>query len=371
MPTRRRDGGRPDELLSSAASKNEAHCTPHAAAMDGFYREWRQESSPWGEAHKSEVEGGGTFRSTFLLFLAVFALLNVVGKYIGKRRPNSPLSTRPTVLAGTFHALATSIISIYLLVARPPGDVIEGNEQQNGTAVTAINWSLWQTVAIPLSLAYFAADAAWYCLPRSDGLIFFHHLLMCFCHYPIINRSGATLAGGGDAPFSTWLSVVGYTSEVSTCLMNYRWYLLQTLEADWVGFAIVNVLVVMSWSYRIVLFVYLLLWEIIPRTPQYVETKQLLTYIIMFSGHAIIGALSVYWLQLMCKGGIKGLLTFRKKKRSHLNGTGGFSFGDDIGREARGQDEKLEHNLIQQGLAEAKDYVDGSLFPSSSKRKAL
>merc|ERR1719199_1864216 len=129
--------------------------------------------------------------------------------------------------------------------------------------------------------------------------------------------------------------------------MNYRWYLLQTLEADWVGFAIVNVLVVMSWSYRIVLFVYLLLWEIIPRTPQYVETKQLLTYIIMFSGHAIIGALSVYWLQLMCKGGIKGMLTFRKKKRSHLDGTGGFSFGDDIGREARGQDEKLEHNLIQ------------------------
>ena len=237
--------------------------------------------------------------------------------------------------------------------------------------MTAINWSLWQTVAIPLSLAYFAADAAWYCLPRSDGLIFFHHLLMCFCHYPIINRAGATLAGGGDAPFSTWLSVVGYTSEVSTCLMNYRWYLLQTLEADWVGFAIVNVLVVISWSYRIVLFVYLLLWEIIPRMLQYVETKQLLTYIIMFSGHVIIGALSVYWLQLMCKGGIKGLLTFRKKKRSHLNGTGGFSFGDDIGREARGQDEKLEHNLIQQGLAEAKGYVDGSLFPSRSKRKAL
>ena len=117
------------------ASKNEAHCTLlHAAAMDGFYREWRQESNPWEEAHKSEVEGGGTFRSTSLLFLAVFALLNVVGKYFGKRRPNSPLSTRPTVLAGTFHALATSIISIYLLVARPPGDVIEGNEQQNGSS---------------------------------------------------------------------------------------------------------------------------------------------------------------------------------------------------------------------------------------------
>ena len=192
----------------------------------------------------------------------------MAGQFLGKR-PESPLSARPTVLAGTFHALATSMISIYLLVVRP----------HEGEAPTIIDWSMWQTVAIPLSLSYFAADAVWYCLPRSDGLIFFHHVIMCFCHYPIINRAGATLAGGGDATFSTWLSVIGYTSEVSTCLMNYRWYLLQTLDRDWIGFAIVNILVVISWAYRIVLFSYLLLWEIIPRTPQYVETKQLLTYL--------------------------------------------------------------------------------------------
>ena len=328
-----------------------------------FYREWRQESNPWREAHKSDAEEeGGKFVTSFLWFLATFAVLNVAGQFLGKMRPESPLSARPTVLAGTFHALATSMISIYLLVVRP-------HEEE---APTIIDWSMWQTVGIPLSLAYFAADAVWYCLPRSDGLIFFHHIIMCFCHYPIINHAGATLAGGGDATFSTWLSVIGYTSEVSTCLMNYRWYLLQTLDRDWIGFATVNILVVISWAYRIVLFSYLLLWEIIPRTPQYVETKQLLTYVIMFSGHAIIGALSVYWLRLMLKGGLKSLLTFRKKKRRALQeGGGGFSFGDDIGRESSVQDKTIDHglHLIQQGVDEAKSYVDGTLFQASSNSK--
>ena len=337
-----------------------------------FYREWRQESNPWREAHKSDAEEGGKFFASFLLFLATFAALNVAGHFLGKRRPGSPLSTRPTVLAGTFHALATSVISIYVLVGRPSEvDASEDDARRGASEPTIIDWSMWQAVAIPLSLAYFAADAVWYCLPRSDGLIFFHHVIMCFCHYPIINHAGANLAGGGDANFSSWLSVVGYTSEISTCLMNYRWYLLQTLERDWIGFAIVNVLVVISWSYRIVLFGYLLLWEIIPRTPQYVEKKQLLTYAIMFSGHAIIGALSVYWLQLMCKGGIKGLLTFRKKKRRTMHG-GAFSFGDDIGRgSTEMQDEKMDHglHLIQQGVDEAKGYVDGTLFQSSSNAK--
>ena len=340
-----------------------------------FYREWRQESNPWREAHKSDAEEeGGKFVTSFLWFFATFAALNVAGQFLGNRCPESPLSTRPTVLAGTFHALATSVISIYLLVVHPrKGDPEDhAHNLSDAEPTILIDWSMWQTVAIPLSLSYFAADAVWYCLPRSDGLIFFHHVIMCFCHYPIINRAGATLAGGGDATFSTWLSVIGYTSEVSTCLMNYRWYLLQTLDRDWIGFAIVNILVVISWAYRIVLFSYLLLWEIIPRTPQYVETKQLLTYAIMFSGHAIIGALSVYWLRLMLKGGLKSLLTFRKKKRRTLqDGGGGFSFGDDIGLESSVQDQTMDHglHLIQQGVDEAKGYVDGTLFNPSSNSK--
>lgn len=349
-----------------------------------YYLEWRHESNPWKEAYRAEAaaaaaggggsSGGGdsgTFQRTFLIFLLLFAALNLMGQCFGKVYSGSPLSTRPTVLAGTFHALATAVLSTYLLLIAPPSA-----EEGEGLHY---DWSLWQTVAIPLSLSYFAVDAIWYCLPRSDGLIFFHHVIMCFCHYPVINDAGATLAGAGDATFAVWLSIVGYTSEMSTCLMNYRWYLIQTLEKDWIGFAIVNVLVTLSWAYRIILFAYLLAWEIIPRTALYVEKKQLLTYVIMFTGHAVIGLLSLYWLRIMCRGGLKSLLTFKKKKRVDEGSPAGFSFGDDIGREA---DTTCSRNkksacaalpahgsgrIIQEGIEEARGWVDGTLFQAKDK----
>ena len=47
---------------------------------------------------------------------------------------------------------------------------------------------------------------------------------------------------------------------------------------------------------------------------------------------------------------------------------GGFSFGDDIGRESSVQDKTMGRglHLIQQ---EAKGYVDGTLFQASSNSK--
>jgi hypothetical protein len=121
---------------------------------------------PWKEAYRADLNNGGDFQHTFVLFFLVFAALNLAGNYIGKRQgPGSPLSTRPTFLAGTFHALATSVLSIY-----------------------------------------FSTDCIWYCYPRSDVLIFVHHIVICFCHYPAIDDGGATLAGVGDASFSLWLS---------------------------------------------------------------------------------------------------------------------------------------------------------------------
>jgi len=351
-----------------------------------YYLQWKRESNPWKEAYRAEVSSRGTFLCRFLLFLFIFAALNVSGQRIGRQRGAvSPLSSRPTVLAGTFHAFTTSAISIYLLAATPL--LLNERSSNNGSSASAEtpllqlhDWSLWQKVAIPLSLAYFAADAIWYCLPRSDGLIFFHHVIMCFCHYPVVNDAGAALAGAGDGRFAIWLSIVGYTSEVSTCLMNYRWYLIETLEGNWVGFSLVNMLVVLSWAYRIILFAYLLVWEIIPRTSLYVEKKQLLTFIIMFMGHAIIGLLSLYWLRIMCRGGLKSLLTFNKKKKNKCADNGSavtFSFGDDIGRDTCSRDSSSERkgkkstysplHIVQTGIDEAKGWVDGTLFLNREK----
>merc|ERR1711862_462722 len=86
---------------------------------------------------------------------------------------------------------------------------------------------------------------------------------------------------GGDPNWVTWLSVVGYTSEVSTALMNYRWYLINTLEEDWVGFGVTNVLTVLGWGGRVIMFTYLLVVEILPRYELYKSTNKCLLSVLL------------------------------------------------------------------------------------------
>lgn len=329
-------------------------------SLRDFFLEWRAESNPWRESYR---EGGGTFETIFLGFVALFVLLNWLGSVLGRKlgRPlGPPLSRRPTVLAASFHSGSTSVIAIYLLLFRGDDD-----DDKGGRSV------VWQRVALPLSLAYFVVDVYWYCLPTNDVLIAFHHFVMCFCHYPVGHDSGAVLAGAGDKEWVVWLSIAGYTSEISTVLMNYRWYLLQTLEEDWIGFAVVNVFVVLSWMARIVLFGYLLTFEIAPRFALYVEKKQLLTYVIMVVGHAVIGLLSCYWVRVMCRGGVRSLITFQKRDDKKQKGDDSegtpFSFGDDIGRDSKGKEaEKRQvsspHLVFKKGMEEAEAYVEGTLF---------
>ena len=105
---------------------------------------------------------------------------------------------------------------------------------------------------------------------------------------------------------------MGYTSEVSKAVMNYRWYLINTLEENWIGFGIVNLFVVASWAGRVTLFTYLLIVEIVPRMPLYVEQGQMFTFGVMVFGHAGIGLLSLYWYIVMCRGGLKNLFASRR-----------------------------------------------------------
>lgn len=250
------------------------------------------------------------------------------------------IATRPTVLAATLHAVSTSIVSVGILalyywhgsnnanddVGRSPW--IVGWSNDNDTQINLIH--IWQTVGLPISLSYFITDSYYYCYPRRDVIIFIHHIIMCFCHYPIACTDGATMAGAGDAHWATWLSIVGYTSEVSTAVMNYRWYLINTLESNWVGFGIVNCIVVLSWAGRVILFTYLLLVEIYPRYTAYMEYEQLFTYAVLVFGHAAIGLLSLYWCIVMCRGGLKSLFIFEKKKSNNNSGVGGLTFAEEV-----------------------------------------
>ena len=54
-------------------------------------------------------------------------------------------------------------------------------------------------------------------------------------------------------------------------------------------------------------------------------------------GHLIILLLSVYWLRVLCKGGLRSLMTFVPQPKDKRRGSGGFQFGTDLGRSPRSQ----------------------------------
>jgi hypothetical protein len=167
------------------------------------------------------------------------------------------------------------------------------------------------------------------------------------------------LAGAGDIPWVTWLSIFGYISEVSTAVMNYRWYLLNTLEEDWIGFGVVNCFVAASWAGRVVMFTYLLLVEIFPRAHLYIAKKQILTFTVMVFGHFGIGMLSLYWCILMCRGGIRSLFVFQKKSRAQGPNKKS-SFAESVG--LNNAESPNRESISKKILHEADAYVDGTLF---------
>ncbi|KAL7521013.1 hypothetical protein ACHAWX_005708 [Stephanocyclus meneghinianus] len=339
-------------------------------SLISFYHEWRQESNPWRECYR---EGAGIFETRFSVYFAVFTIFYLIGYAIQRnhdaavkanRSPPDPrslgalIASRPTVIAGTVHSLVTAVIAVGILIL---------HYIQLGRGFSQSAWvyegtdliRVWQTVVLPLSLSYFVADCFFYCLPKKDAIIFFHHVVMCFCHYPVGHNRGAILAGAGDIQWVTWLSIVGYTSEVSTAVMNYRWYLLNTLEEDWIGFGIVNCFVAASWAGRVVMFTYLLLVEIFPRAHLYIAKKQILTFTVMVFGHFGIGMLSLYWCILMCRGGIRSLFVFKKKAQVQ-DPNKKSSFAELVGLSNAGSPNR--ESISKKILHEADAYVDGTLF---------
>ena len=296
-------------------------------------------NNPWIE---SFTKGEGKFESRLLLYSLGYCLLAYIGNsckksyfaQVKKDPKNAPdhysfkalVASRPTVIAGTTHALATTFISCGILITY----YLQGTNSwitSNGTNLLEI----WQTVGLPISISYFLTDCYFYCLPRKDGLIFIHHVIMCLCHYPVVHDSGAAISGAGDMEWVIWLSIVGYTSELSTVGVNYRWYLMNTLKENWIGFGITNTLVAASWAIRVVMFAYLLVVEIFSRKADYEEHNQMLPYRVMVFGHAAIGLLSLHWCIVMLKGGIKNLFVFKKKAVKSIDEiNSGFSFADEV-----------------------------------------
>mmetsp|Transcript_28230 Transcript_28230/g.60608 ORF Transcript_28230/g.60608 Transcript_28230/m.60608 type:complete len:367 (-) Transcript_28230:384-1484(-) len=354
------------------------------------------QNNPWTACF---LHGESIFELRFLLYSIGFVLLSFIGNschrnyHAAVKSNNNPpdsrsikslIASRPTVIAATVHSVATSIIAVGILVLYYTNQ--NENSYNDNSSSSSSPWmyqginllQIWQRVGLPISLSYFVTDSYFYCLPRKDVLIFVHHCIMCFCHYPVSHSAGAILAGAGDVEWVTWISIVGYTSEVSTAMMNYRWYLINTLEENWIGFGIVNLVVVASWGGRVIMFTYLLVVEIFPRMNEYVEQGQVFTYGMMVFGHAGIGLLSLHWCLVMCRGGLKSLFVFKKKAPKVLNPEQGFSFADEVGGKSDADDGDTASNGKKRRSSitplkvieeEAEAYKDGTIFSEGQALK--
>jgi len=223
------------------------------------------------------------------IYLIIHCVILCLRKNVGY-----PLSVRPTIVCGTLHAMGTAIGATVLLAVGNHGDI-------------------WQRKILPFSISYFLADIIWYCLPHRDITMSLHHLVMIGCHYPIGEDIGAYVAGAGRAEWCIWLSMVGYLSEWTTALLNVRWLLAHTLVHHHLSFTVISLCLLMTYIFRLVLFPYLIVFHIFPRYAEYAQTQQVLTFYIMVLGHLVVLQLSIQWVALILKFGLRKFLIFAPK----------------------------------------------------------
>lgn len=245
-------------------------------------------------------DGDRTYEYNILLSLVLYLMLHCVMVVLSKR-VGYPFSMRPTIVCGTLHATGTAASATVLLVL---GD----------------RRLIWQRLVMPLSIAYFLADILWYCVPTGDLTMSLHHLVMIGCHYPLGESNGALVAGAGDAEWCLWLSMIGYLSEWTTVFLNLRWVLAHSLNQHHKTFGAVSLCLLTTYAYRLFLFPYLLLLEIIPRYNRYAQRQQVLTFCIMVLGHLIVLQLSIQWIAVILRFGVGQFLVFTPKLRMRHKG---------------------------------------------------
>jgi hypothetical protein len=143
-------------------------------------------------------------------------------------------------------------------------------------------------------------------------------------------HSSAALCGAGSWKWAAWISMAGYLAELSNPLLNMRWWLMQTLEEHSISFPVVNILVVLSFIGRILLFPYIIVYNVLPRYDDFKEHQQLLAFALCVMGNLVICLMSLHWLKLLFGKGIGGLLQFKLRRRT-AGAT--FTFAEDMDRE--------------------------------------
>lgn len=218
-------------------------------------------------------DGDHVYESRIAIALVSFLLLDCLALYL-RARVRSPFFTRTTLLCKTAHAFVTAFAASVLLLRRN-------------------YWWTWQRLVLPFSMAYFLADILWNCLPSGNLKTSLHHLVMIGCNYPVGEAHGALVAGAGDPTWRIWLSMTGYLSEWTTALNSSRSSLLHMYEARKGTINLTSGLLILTHMLQLLVFPYLIIFEIIPRYPLYALRQQILTFYIVVLGHFVILQLSI------------------------------------------------------------------------------
>eukprot|EP00039_Didymoeca_costata_P019771 m.338870 g.338870 ORF g.338870 m.338870 type:complete len:284 (+) comp18572_c0_seq1:213-1064(+) len=250
--------------------------------------------SPW---HVLFSDPSHQFEWRVAVYMLLFLVFHFVVIYISPNWKN-PIAERPTVVAGQVHAIITTLGAGVILYA--------GVDY----------YPIWGEHLIPFSCAYFMCDIIWFAIPNSAVVIFIHHLLISLCHCPLGVEKAALSIGLGDKNFCYWLSMVGYLAEFTTATTNVRWWITKTRKEHSIFFFTISALTLAGWIARIFMFAYLVIFELYPRIPAYKEKGYLSTISIALAGHIGTMLLSVYWVRVMLRKGVKSALVYRDLKRT-------------------------------------------------------
>lgn len=287
-----------------------------------------------------------TFDGSFLLeirtmrYFVLFLLLHSALLLLKQRGLlGHVLASRPTIVANNIHCITVGVLAVYLLW-----------NNFNNPEKTVEDYALWQQVGIPVTIAYFLGDFVWYCIPQHysplslshkwDYFMVCHHMVMIICHYPAGSVAGAAYCSiGQGALWSIEMSCLGYLCELCNPLMNYRWWLLQTLWKHRVDFTIVQLLLAATFVARVLLLSGLVCFYVVPVFPSVTGKIDAFLFISCIAGHLIILLLSCYWLKALTKGGLSNMFYFTPPKNKSK---GAFTFGSDMGRTLSDENSKKE-----------------------------
>eukprot|EP00040_Diaphanoeca_grandis_P040920 m.262268 g.262268 ORF g.262268 m.262268 type:complete len:270 (-) comp45002_c0_seq1:10-819(-) len=233
-------------------------------------------------------------------FVFMFALINVVTttSFMLTRFPT--LKLRPTYPASLVHATGSSFAPVAYFCG-------------------FVGLNVWHEFSLPLSMAYFITDFFVYCIPNKDVLMVIHHLVMIVCHITVGTEIGATCSGGGDIELVRQLSIAGYMAELPNILLTTRWIIMKTnaLGNYPVMFALHNLVLLLTFiGTRLFWFYYVIVYMCLPTYDYFVDAGLFDVFCMLMGGYIVIFIMSIGWLVLLLRGGLKAYFVFDPKSTS-------------------------------------------------------